>query len=43
MLKVKGKVKKRHVMSPLIILVGPLLMHGETAKLRRRGKIWIAC
>ncbi|KAK1613136.1 hypothetical protein QYE76_036809 [Lolium multiflorum] len=33
--KVKGKVKKRHVMSPLMILVGPLLMHeGETEKER---------
>ena len=41
--KVKGKVKKRHVMSPLMILVGPLLMHGDAAKLKRRGRIWIAC
>src|SRR5215203_529240 len=32
--KVKGKVKKRHVMSPLMILVGPLLMHGDAAKLK---------
>ena len=43
MLKVKGKVKKRHVMIPLMILVGPLLMHGDAAKLKRRGRIWIAC
>ncbi len=41
--KGKGKVKKRHVMSPLMILVGPLLMHGDAAKLKRRGRIWIAC
>ena len=41
--KGKLKVKKRHVMSPLMILVGPLLMHGDAAKLTRRGRIWIAC
>ena len=41
--KVKVKVKKRHVMRPLMILVGPLLMHGDAAKLKRRGRIWIAC
>jgi hypothetical protein len=28
---------------PLMILVGPLLMHGENAKLIRRGRSWIAC
>ena len=41
--KVKGKVKKRHVMIPLMILVGPLLMRGDAAKLKKRGRIWIAC
>ncbi|KAF6981890.1 hypothetical protein CFC21_000340 [Triticum aestivum] len=33
---------ERHVMTPLMILVGPLLMHGDAAKLKRRGRIWIA-
>jgi hypothetical protein len=28
---------------PLMILVRPLLMHGENAKLIRRGRSWIAC
>ncbi|KAK1678943.1 hypothetical protein QYE76_039791 [Lolium multiflorum] len=37
--KVKGKVKKRHVMSPLIILVGPLLMHGDAAKEKERENL----
>jgi cytochrome bd-type quinol oxidase subunit 1 len=41
--KQKGKVKKRHMMSLLMILVGPLLMQGETAKLKNRGRIRIAC
>jgi hypothetical protein len=39
----KGKLKKRHMMSPLMNLVGPLLMHGETAKLQRRRRSLIAC
>jgi hypothetical protein len=39
----KGKLKERHMMSPLMILVGPLLMHGENAKLIRRWRSWIAC
>jgi hypothetical protein len=39
----KGKLKERHMMSPLMILVGPLLMHGENAKLIRRGRNWITC
>jgi hypothetical protein len=39
----KRKMKERHMMSPLMILVGPLLMHGENAKLIRRGRNWIAC
>jgi hypothetical protein len=25
--KLKGKLKERHIMSPLMISVGPLLMH----------------
>ena len=33
----KKKLKKRHQMSPLMILVGPLLMQRETAKVKRRG------
>ena len=33
----KGKRKKRHHMSPLMILVGPLLMQRETMKVKRRG------
>ncbi|KAK1612092.1 hypothetical protein QYE76_035765 [Lolium multiflorum] len=37
--KVKGKVKKRHVMIPLMILVGPLLMHGDAAKLKREENL----
>jgi hypothetical protein len=41
--KLKGKLKKRNMMSPMMILVGPLLMHGETEKLMRRGRSWIAC
>jgi hypothetical protein len=41
--KLKGKLKERHMMSPLMILVRPLLMHGENAKLIRRGRSWIAC
>jgi hypothetical protein len=41
--KLKGKLKKRHMMSPVMILVGPLLMHGETVKLIRRGRSLIAC
>jgi len=41
--KLKGKLKKRHMMSPLMILVGPLLMHGETAEVKRRGRSWITC
>ena len=28
---------------PLMILVGPLLMHGETAEVKRRGRSWITC
>ena len=36
--KLKGKLKKRHMMSPLMNLVGPLLMHRETAKLKRRRR-----
>ncbi len=39
----EGEGEKRHVMIPLMILVGPLLMHGDAAKLKRRGRIWIAC
>jgi hypothetical protein len=41
--KLKGKLKERHIMSPLMISVGPLLMHGENAKLIRRGRSWVAC
>ena len=32
-----GGLKKRHRMSPLMILVGSLLMQRETAKVTRRG------
>ena len=39
----KGKLKGRHMMSPLMILVGPLLMHGETAEVKMRGRSWITC
>jgi hypothetical protein len=28
---------------PLMIFVGPLLIHEENAKLIRRGRSWIAC
>jgi hypothetical protein len=41
--ELKGKLKERHMMMPLMISVGPLLMHGENAKLIRRGRSWIAC
>ena len=41
--KLKGKLKGRHMMSPLMILVGPLLMHGETARVKRRGRSLIKC
>jgi hypothetical protein len=41
--ELKGKLKETHMMSPLMISVGPLLMHGENAKLLRRGRSWIAC
>jgi hypothetical protein len=41
--KLKEKLKERHMMSPLMISVRPLLMHGENAKLIRRGRSWIAC
>ena len=41
--KLKGKLKKRHMMSPLMNLVRPLLMHRETAKLQRRRRSLIAC
>jgi hypothetical protein len=41
--ELKGKLKETHIMSPLMISVGPLLMHGENAKLIRRGRSWIAC
>jgi hypothetical protein len=27
--KLKGKLKETHMMSPLMISVGPLLMHGD--------------
>jgi hypothetical protein len=39
----KGKLKERHMMSSLMILVGPLLMHEENVKQIRRGINWIAC
>jgi hypothetical protein len=32
-----GKMKNRHQISPLVILVRPLLIHRETVKLKRRG------
>jgi hypothetical protein len=41
--ELKGKLKETHMMSSLIISVGPLLMHGENTKLIRRGRSWIAC
>jgi hypothetical protein len=41
--EMKGKLKERHMMSPLMISVGPLLMHGENVKLIMRGRSWIAC
>jgi hypothetical protein len=41
--ELKEKLKERHMMRPLMISVGPLLMHGENAKLIRRGRSWIAC
>ena len=31
------KLKKRHHMSPLMILVGPLLMQRETVKVKGRS------
>jgi hypothetical protein len=34
----KGKLKERHMMSPLMILVGPLLVHRENVKNKERGK-----
>jgi hypothetical protein len=39
----KKKLKNEHQMSPLLILVGPLLMHRWTAKVKRRGISWSAC
>jgi hypothetical protein len=39
----KGKLKEKHMMSPLMILFGPLLMYRENAKLIRRERSWIAC
>ena len=41
--ELKGKLKAMHMMSPLMILVGPLLMHEETAKVKRRGRSSIKC
>jgi hypothetical protein len=34
----KGKLKERHMMSPLMILVGPFLMHGECETNKEREK-----
>ena len=38
-----GELKKRHQMSPLMILVGPLLMQRETAQVIWRRRSCSAC
>ena len=41
--KEKEGGEEGHQRSPLMILVRPLLMHGETAKHKRRGRSLIKC